>query len=202
MSGRLYGVHTAAADVPTVVNIPDRRQVDPLTTPPEPAGPSDKPGVPNQYAYKERLPQSFPHGLPLSNLEPGATDRQYPPTPLFPKPPMGEEEDLLMETPLQTVAHLMDATRNLQQLVGELAASLWRKATDQERHFPQQYFPPEREMLVPAVAEADRQWTHSTPVYISNQDGILDVEGYVPKESILDTGASKVMLSKKFAAAM
>ena len=107
-----------------------------------------------------------------------------------------------METPLQTVAHLRDATRNLQHLVGELAASLWRKATDQERHFPQQHFPVDREILVPAVAKADRPRAHSTPVYISNQDGILDVEGCVPKESILDTGASKVMLSKKFAAAM
>ena len=107
---------------------------------------------------------------------------------------MGEQEELLMETPLQTVAHLRDATRNLQHLVGELAASLWRKATDQERNFPQQHFPVEREILVPAVAEAERPRAHSTPVYISNQDGILDVEGYVSKESILDTGASKVML--------
>ena len=107
-----------------------------------------------------------------------------------------------METPLQTIAHLRDATKNLQQLVGWLAVSLWRKATDQERHFPQQHFLAEREILVPAVAEADRSRTHTTPVYISNQGGILDVEGYVPKESILDTGASKVMLSKKFAAAM
>ena len=121
---------------------------------------------------------------------------------MFPKPPMGEQEKLLMETPLQTVAHLRDATRNLQKLVGKLAASLWRKATDQERHFPQQYFPAESEMLVPAVSEADRQRTHSTLVYISNQDGVLDVESYVPKESIVDTRASKVMLSKKFAAAM
>ena len=32
--------------------------------------------------------------------------------------------------------------------------------------------------------------------------GVLDVEGYVPKEAILDTGATKVMLSKNFAAAM
>ena len=108
----------------------------------------------------------------------------------------------MMETPLQTVAHLRDATRNLQQVVGELAASLWRKATNQKRHFPQQHFPAEQEVLVPAVAKADRQRTHSTPVYIPNPDGILDVEGYVPKERILDTRASKVMLSKKIAAAM
>ena len=107
-----------------------------------------------------------------------------------------------METPLQAVAHLRDATRNLQELVGELAASLWRKATDQERHFPQQHFPPSEAELVPAVPKEERNATHYTPVYISNQDGMLDVEGYVPKESILDTGAAKVMRSKTFAAAM
>ena len=49
---------------------------------------------------------------------------------------MGDQEQLLVETPLQAVAHLQDATKNLQELVGELAASLWRKATDQGRHFP------------------------------------------------------------------
>ena len=43
---------------------------------------------------------------------------------------------------------------------------------------------------------------HRTPVYQSNTNHILDVEGYVPKETILDTGASKVMLSENFAAAM
>ena len=80
--------------------------------------------VPEQYAYKERLPQSFVHGLPASSLEPGTSDQQYPPSQLFPEPPMGGNQELLMETPLQAVAHLKDAIRNLQQLVGELAASL------------------------------------------------------------------------------
>ena len=79
---------------------------------------------------------------------------------------------------------------------------MWRKATDQERHFSQQHFPAESDTLVPAVAKVDRQRAHSTPAYIANQDGILDVEGYVPRESIQDMGASKVILSKKFAAAM
>ena len=45
---------SAAADVPTVVNVLDRRQADPLTTPLEPTGPADKPGVPDQYAYNVR----------------------------------------------------------------------------------------------------------------------------------------------------
>ena len=56
--------------------------------------------------------------------------------------------------------------------------------------------------LVPAVLTADRGKVHYTPVYLSRGTKILDVEGYVPKESILDTGASKVVLSKTFATAM
>ena len=36
--------------------------------------PPEVPGVPDKYAYKERLPQSFSHGLPSSNLEPGTTE--------------------------------------------------------------------------------------------------------------------------------
>ena len=98
---------------------------------------------------------------------------------------MGDGEELLMETPLQAVAHIRDATRHLQQLVGELAARVWRKATDQEKKFPQQHFPPQGADLVPAVPDEERNSTHYTPVYISNQNGVLDVEGYVPKESIL-----------------
>ena len=51
--------------------------------------------------------------------------------------------------------------------------------------------------LVPAIAEADLGTTHYTPVYLDTKTGVFDVEGYVPKEAILDTGATKVMLSKK-----
>ena len=36
----------------------------------------------------------------------------------------------------------------------------------------------------------------------SYSKGVLDVEGYVPKDTIVDTGATKVILSKTFAAAM
>ena len=86
--------------------------------------------------------------------------------------------------------------------MGELAASLWRKATDQERHFPLQHFPPEPKVLVSPVSATNQGKTQYTPGYLSNGNKILDVEGYVPKESILDTGASKVMLSKTFVAAM
>ena len=44
--------------------------------------------------------------------------------------------------------------------------------------------------------------THYTPVFIDTKTSVLDVEGYVPKEAILDTRATKVMLSKNIAAAM
>ena len=55
---------------------------------------------------------------------------------------------------------------------------------------------------IQVVAAADRGTTNYTPAYIDNKKGVLDVEGYVPKETILNTGAAKVMLSKTFAAAM
>ena len=55
---------------------------------------------------------------------------------------------------------------------------------------------------VPVVAAEDRENIHYTPAYIDNSKGVLDVEGYVPKDTIVDTGAAKVMLSKTFAAAM
>ena len=34
---------------------------------------------------------------------------------------------------------------------------------------------------------------------LDNTKGVLDVASYVPQEVILDTGAAKIMLSKKFA---
>ena len=89
-----------------------------------------------------------------------------------------------METPLQAVSHLQDAMRNATQLTGELAKSLWKRETDRERHFPNQQFPDEPQVLIPAVAAADLHKVHCIPVYLSTADGILDVQGYVPKETV------------------
>ena len=85
--------------------------------------------------------------------------------------------------------------------MAELSASLWDKATDQEKRIPTRQQPTVEE-VTPAVPEAARSTTHYGPVYINTRQKMLDVEGYVPKEAILDTGATKVMLSKNFAAAM
>ena len=63
---------------------------DPSITPYVPAESQEMPGVPDKYAYKERLPQYFPHDLPPSSLEPGTSDQQYPSSQLFPEPPMGD----------------------------------------------------------------------------------------------------------------
>ena len=41
-----------------------------------------------------------------------------------------------------------------------------------------------------------------TPVSLDNKVGVLDVESYVPHETILDTSGAKVMLSKNFVVAM
>lgn len=93
---------------PTSVNDASHGQPDPLPS----TTTHEVPWILEKYAYKEykRLPQSFPHGLPSSNLEPGTTDQQYPPSNLFPEPPMGDNEEQLRETPLLEVAHLRDVT--------------------------------------------------------------------------------------------
>ena len=78
----------------------------------------------------------------------------------------------------------------------------WDKATDQERRFPQTRIPNLPADLIPAIAEADRETTHYTPVYLDTKSGVFDVEGYVPKEAILDTGATKVMFRLTFAATL
>ena len=57
-------------------------------------------------------------------------------------------------------------------------------------------------MLILAVAAVDLHKVHCTPVYLSNSDGIFDVEGYVPKETIVDTGAARGMASRTFATAV
>ena len=57
---------------------------------------------------------------------------------------------------------------NLQQLVAELSASLWDKATNQERRFPDQRVPIIHEEPFPVVPEADRATANYTPAYINN----------------------------------
>ena len=93
---------------------------------------------------------------------------------------MREGPQLLLETPLRAVSHLHDAVRNVQELTGELARSLWEKATDTERHFPQQTFPAGEEELIPAISAADMLRVHFTPAYLDNTAMMLNVEGYVP----------------------
>ena len=55
--------------------------------------------------YVAQLPQTFPHGLPPSSLEPGTTDQQYPPTSLFPEPPLGEGGDQANNTPFRQLIY-------------------------------------------------------------------------------------------------
>ena len=100
-------VHFAPLDGDVAdATISEPTQNDPLLTPLADTSDPDVPRVPDEYNYKERLPQSFPHGLPPSSLEAGATDQQYPPTYIFPDPPLGDGPELLLETPLRAVSHL------------------------------------------------------------------------------------------------
>ena len=68
--------------------------------------------------------------------------------------------------------------------MGKLAASLWEKATNQKRRFPDKHLLATTEGPVLVVAVADRPNTHCTPAYIDNKGGILDVEGYICKGAI------------------
>ena len=84
-----------------------------------------------------------------------------------------------MATPLQAMASLRAATKNMTELVGELSEALWRKAADREKHFPQRNW--EREVneeypiTGPAVPEGELTNIYCTPVYIDNKGGVLDV---------------------------
>ena len=118
---------------------------------------------------------------------------------MFPEPPRGENEEHLPDSPLHAVNQLRDVTNNILELVEELAAGLRMSTIQSEGRFP---FTPPVAAPTPAVAATDRARTHYTPAYISNSEGILDVEGFIPVEAIIDTGALKVMCSKKFAAAI
>ena len=137
------------------------------------------------YAFKGHLLQSFPHGLPASSLEPGTSDLRLPSTNLFPEAPLGDGEVLTQGTPRQSIAQLRHAATNIQQLVAELSASLWDKATNQEELIPTRQQASTMEGITPMVPVAERCNTHYAPVYIDIRQKMLDVEGYVPKEANL-----------------
>ena len=82
--------------------------------------------------------------------------------------------------------------------MGELKAGLYDRAIDQEMvlHNTAPH------VDVATVLAGEKAATHYTPVMLDNTKGVLDVAGYVPQEVILDTGAAKIMLSKKFAEAL
>ena len=88
----------------------------------------------DEEAEIAHLLQSFRHGLPRSNLEPGTTDLQHPPSHMFPIPPLGEWGPHRRETPLQIAARLQHSVDDNQKVLAELKQVLWHKATGQERY--------------------------------------------------------------------
>lgn len=101
-----------------------------------------------------------------------------------------------MDTPLQ------HATHNIQLLVAELKASMWEKATDQERRLPN-YVQLLQSKEAPLVVPVEiRPTMYYTPAFLNNKASVLDVEGYVPCVTILDMEAAKVMLTMSFTTAM
>ena len=77
------------------------------------------------------------------------------------------------------------------RLVAHLSQSLSEKATDQERYMGRVTI---EKNPKPKVALVDRIKTNYTPAFLFTGDGALHLNGYVPKETIIDTGAAKVMI--------
>ena len=86
------------------------------------------------------------------------------------------------QTPLQVATRLQNLINDNQQLLAELKAAMWDKATDQERH-PRV----EQEEAVPAVAEEDMSKTHAAAVLLYNTKAVLNVNNCIPQQVIIDT---------------
>ena len=52
------------------------------------------------------------------------------------------------------------------------------------------------------ISATDLLRAHDSPAFLDYKTGVLEVEGFVPRDTIFDTDAAKVMLSKAFAAAL
>ena len=151
----------------------------------------------DDIAEAAHLPQTFQHALPASNLEPGTTIPNFSPNHSFPDPLFVGGDLVQGHSPLQVAARLENSINDKQQLLAELKASIWDKATNQERH-PQK----EQEEVVPAVAKADMAKTHATAVLLDNIKAVLDVNNCIPQQVIINTGAVCVMMSKRYAVAL
>ena len=71
-----------------------------------------------------------------------------------------------METPLQTATQLQHATDNIQQLVTELKARLWEKATTKSTDFP---------TTRGAVTRGANSKSTNHTAFLINKAGVLDV---------------------------
>ena len=79
---------------------------------------------------------------------------------------------------------------------------MWRKATGEERHPNAAAVLAKIVEKTPAVADADCDRVHSTPIFLDNTKKVMDVDKYIPQDVIIDTGAIKVMLNTKFSKAV
>ena len=151
----------------------------------------------DDIAGAAHLPQTFHHALPTSNLEPGTTNLHSPPNHTFPDPLSVGRDPVQGQTTLQVATRLQNLINDNQQLLAELKAAMWDKATDQERH-PRV----EQEEAIPAVAEENKSKTHTAAILLDNTKAVLGVNNCIPQQVIIDTGAVCVMMSKRYAVAV
>ena len=87
----------------------------------------------DENAKAAHLPQSFQHTFSRSSLEPGTTNLNFPPSHTFPNTEPVGGDPVQHQTPVQVATWLHNALNDSQELLGELKATIWDKATDQER---------------------------------------------------------------------
>ena len=123
-------------------------------------------------SYIAQLPQTFNHGLPPSSLEPRTINQLYPPTKLFPEPPL-EGENAGVGTPLQTATAIVHATENIKQLTIDFKQAVWTQSGAKRA------MAPTIAATAPVVPLKMRKGVNWTPPTLPNR-GYKDVDGYIP----------------------
>ena len=98
--------------------------------PPAPLVPPTDEELEDEMAEAAHFPQSFQHIFPGSNLEPGTTNLNFPPSHTFPNSEPVGGDPVQHQTPLQVAARLQNTLNDSQELLGELKATIWDKSTD------------------------------------------------------------------------
>lgn len=95
-----------------------------------------------------------------------------------------------MRTPLQTATAIVHAGEDIEQLAIDLKQAMWsQSATEESRVLVA------AATTAPTVRKELRKGTHWTPPTLPESTGLLDVNGCIPENVIMDTGAVAPMIT-------